>query len=214
MLKKILKWLLGILLIPVLYLLASSILTFIPVNIQEENSEKNESIYLRSNGIHLDLIIPKDQLSPKILDGIEYSEKDQFFSFGWGDKHFYLNTPTWNDLTLRNAFHALFLKDTTLIHITRHLNLQNDWVAIKMDQQELDQINKYIYETFSLDANDRIVLLSGKAYSIYDDFYLANGDLSCFKTCNSWVNEGLKKSGIKACLWTPFDFGLLYFHKE
>ena len=28
------------------------------------------------------------------------------------------------------------------------------------------------------------------------------------------LNSGLKESGIKAGLWTPFDFGLLHMHEK
>ncbi|MFM7854609.1 MAG: DUF2459 domain-containing protein [Flammeovirgaceae bacterium] len=42
-----------------------------------------------------------------------------------------------------------------------------------------------------------------------DSFYEAKGTYNLFFTCNTWVNEGLKKAGLKACLWTPFDSGLL-----
>jgi hypothetical protein len=31
---------------------------------------------------------------------------------------------------------------------------------------------------------------------------------------NTWVNEAFKKSGLKACLWTPFDFILIEKHKS
>ncbi|MFO7721348.1 MAG: DUF2459 domain-containing protein, partial [Gillisia sp.] len=27
-------------------------------------------------------------------------------------------------------------------------------------------------------------------------------------TCNTWVNEALKHSGLKACLWTPIEEGI------
>jgi hypothetical protein len=57
------------------------------------------------------------------------------------------------------------------------------------------------------------IILSERGYTRKDDFYKANGRYSLFKTCNSWVNLGFKESGLKACLWTPFDFGLLRKHK-
>ncbi len=65
-----------------------------------------------------------------------------------------------------------------------------------------------------LNSQNKKILLNNKGYSYNDDFYEALGSFSCFKTCNSWVNSGLKESDIKACLWTPFDFGLLRIHKK
>ncbi len=214
MIKKISKWILAFFLIPVVYLLVSLILTFIPVNNEEEYTEKNKSIYLNSNGVHLSIIIPKNQIDLKLLNGLIYFENDNYFSFGWGDKNFYLNTPNWSDLTFNNAFKALFINSSSLIHLTRYSTTSNDWTEIKVSQNQLNKINQYIYKTFYFDTLDKKVVLNNKGYSNNDDFYEALGSFSCFKTCNSWVNSGLKDSNIKACLWTPFDFGLLYIHKK
>ena len=214
MIKKISKWIIAFFLIPVVYLLVSLILTFIPVNNEEEYTEKNKSIYLNSNGVHLSIIIPKNQIDLKLLNGLIYFENDNYFSFGWGDKNFYLNTPNWSDLTFNNAFKALFINSSSLIHLTRYSTTSNDWTEIKVSQNQLNKINQYIYKTFYFDTLDKKVVLNNKGYSNNDDFYEALGSFSCFKTCNSWVNSGLKDSNIKACLWTPFDFGLLYIHKK
>jgi uncharacterized protein (TIGR02117 family) len=212
--RKILKWILIIVLIPVAYLLVSLILTLIPVNNEPGNSEKNKSIYLNSNGVHLNIIIPKSQIDSTLLAGLEYDENDQYFAFGWGDRNFYLETQTWNDLTFKNAFVALFFKNPTLIHLTRYSSIRGDWAKISVDQIQLKKINQYIFDSFYIDSYNIKVLLPDKGYSINDDFYEASGSYSLFKTCNSWVNTGFKNAGIKACLWTPFEFGLLKLHKN
>jgi len=203
----------AIFIIPVLYIIGSLVLTSIPINNQEELLEKNHSIYLNSNGVHLDVIISKLKLDKDLLDGLKYSENDHYLSFGYGERNFYLNTPNWSDLTLGNSFRALFLKNSTLIHLTRYSSIKDDWVEINIDQNQMSNINRYISQTFYLDTLNNKVLLANQGYANNDDFYEAKGRFSCFRTCNSWVNTGLKESHIKACLWTPFDFGLLYMHK-
>ncbi|MCK5638685.1 MAG: DUF2459 domain-containing protein [Flavobacteriaceae bacterium] len=212
--KKIVKWIIAIILIPIVYFLISLILTFIPINNEEENSEKNNSIYLNSNGVHLNIIIAKDQLHSKLLDGLKYFKNDNYFAFGWGDKNFYLNTPTWSNLTFNNSCRALFLKSASLIHLTRYPTIKGDWVEIKVNQNQLNKINQYIDKTFYLDSLNKKILLNNKGYSYNNDFYESLGSFTCFKTCNTWVNSGLKESDIKACLWTPFDFGLLNMHEK
>ena len=213
-LRKIMKWVFIIVLIPVAYLLVSLILTIIPVNNETGNSENNKSIYLNSNGVHLNIIIPKGQIDSDLLAGLEYDMDDQYFSFGWGDRNFYLETPTWGDLTLKNAFVALFLTSPTLIHLTRYSGTRDDWAEIKVDQDQLNKINQFINESFYYDPQNKKVMLNNKGYSNNDDFYEALGSYSYYKTCNSWVNTGLKSVGIKACLWTPFEFGLLGMHQN
>ncbi|MDA3906412.1 MAG: DUF2459 domain-containing protein [Bacteroidales bacterium] len=212
--RKIAKWIIAIILFPFAYFLLSLILTFIPVNNKQDYSEKTSSIYLNSNGVHLNIIIAKNQLDTELLDGLRFLKNDNYFSFGWGDRKFYLNTPEWSDLTFNNAFQALFLKSQTLIHLTRYSTSETDWVEINVTQHQLDKINQYIYKSFYSDSLNNKILLHYKGYSQNDDFYEAVGTYSCFKTSNSWVNKGLNQSDIKACLWTPFDFGLLRIHRK
>ncbi|WP_108866653.1 TIGR02117 family protein [Aquimarina aquimarini] len=214
LIKRILKYLTIILTPPLLYLITSLVLTHIPVNNTKNDHNKPHPIYLSSNGVHLDIIIQKDDLISAVLKDQIYTSKAQYFSFGWGDKSFYVETPNWADLTITNGFKALFLESPTLLHVTRYSSIQNDWIELKVDKKQLKKINEYIYKTFQLDSDQKKVLLPGLGYYINDDFYEAKGSYSCFKTCNSWVNSGLKKSNIKACLWTPYDFGVLNMHQQ
>ncbi|MDD2549362.1 MAG: DUF2459 domain-containing protein [Bacteroidales bacterium] len=211
--RKIVKWILYFLLIPVLYILISLILTVITIDRKADGKVSDKSIYLSTNGVHLYIVLPKKDLDSLLLSGIKHNATDNFLSFGWGDENFYMNTPAWGDLTFNNAFRALFLKSTTLIHITRHKQKYSDWVEIKLNEHELQKLNAYLLNTFETDKNGTKAIPKIKGYSSTDDFYKANGSYSCFKTCNSWVNTGFKESGLKSCLWTPFDFGLLYKYK-
>jgi len=207
------KWLLYSLLIPVLYVLISLLLSAITVNTTVSNDLKNKSIYLSTNGVHLDVIIPKQDIDTLLLAGLKHTTKDQYLAFGWGDENFYINTPTWGDLTFSNAFKAIFLKSSTLMHVTRYHTKYTNWVEVKVNQTELNAINTYILNTFKTDSQNAKLILENKGYTAIDDFYKAKGSYSCFKTCNSWVNTAFKNSGLKACLWTPFDFGLMHKYK-
>ncbi len=207
--KKIFKWLLFILLIPISYLIISLILSAITINSKTSNNDLSKSVYLSTNGVHLDIILPKKDIDSMLLSGIKYENIEKYISFGWGDENFYINTPTWGDLTFNNAFKAMFLKSSTLIHITRYKQKHSDWVEIKVNEIELRKLNIYLLNTFEKDEKGMKILLKNKGYFSMDDFYKSKGSYSCFKTCNSWVNTGFKESGLKSCLWTPFDFGLL-----
>ncbi|WP_405207506.1 DUF2459 domain-containing protein [Aquimarina sp. LLG6339-5] len=207
--KKLLKWLLFILLIPISYLIISLILSAITINSKTSHKELSKSIYLTTNGVHLDIILSKKNIDSMLLSGIKYDNTDNYLSFGWGDKNFYINTPTWGDLTFNNALKAMFLKSSTLMHVTRYKQKHSDWIEIKVNEIELQKLNTYLLNTFEKDEKEMKIILKNKGYSSKDDFYKSKGSYSCFKTCNSWVNTGFKESGLKSCLWTPFDFGLL-----
>ncbi len=211
--NKILKYLLYILVLPAIYLIISLILTEITIERKANSSISNKFIFLNSNGVHLEIILSIKDVHPQLLKDLIYSENENYLSFAWGDENFYINTPTWNDLTFNNAFQALFMKSSTLMHVTRYRNKQSSWIKIEVNEDELKKLNKYIFNSFKKDKKGNKIILKNKGYSRTDNFYKAKGNYSCFKTCNTWVNSGFIKSGLKSSFWTPFDYGLIKKYK-
>lgn len=208
-LRKLLRFILILFFIPIIYLGSALILTAITIEPESNVIPKDEVVYLNTNGVHLDVVIPKHKMTEELSESLVVNAEDQYVSFGWGDENFYLNTPTWGDLTFTNAFSALFLESSTLMHITRYRAQQKDWIEVKLTKDQFQKLNFYIANSFKTNSNGVKYLLEGQGYSSRDEFYKANGSYSCFKTCNSWVNTGFKESEMKSCLWTPFDFGLM-----
>ncbi len=211
--EKIVKWILYLLAIPIAYVIIAFILTEITVDRTEVNTVNNVIIYLNTNGVHLNVVLPKNAIDINLLKDLEFEDSEKYISFGWGDENFYINTPTWGDLTFKNAFTAMFLESMTLIHLTRYKNKKYDWVEVKINKSELDKLNKYILNSFKKDKSGNKIILQGVKYSTNDNFYKANGSYSCFNNCNTWVNSAFKESGLKSCYWTPFDFGLINKYK-
>ena len=122
--------------IPLGYLVISIILTNITVNKSENETDNNKLVYLSSNGVHLNIIIHQNDLEIELKNGLEFTEHEEYLSFGWGDENFYLNTPTWDDLTFGNAFSALFLNSTSLIHLNRYRYIRKSWVEVRSREAE------------------------------------------------------------------------------
>ena len=213
LLKRIVMFLLVVFAIPLTYIVVDFLLSAITVNKEDNSNVHNNRIYLFSNGVHLDIAIPKSSIDANLLSGLENIENGNYLSFGWGDKGFYLDTPTWSELKFSTAFRAGFMKSTTLMHVTKYGQQQGDWIEIMIDDQELKLLNDYIFQSFNCDEQARKIILPNKGYSAFDNFYKANGSYSLFKTCNTWLNTGFKRSGLKACYWTAFDRGLLKKYK-
>ncbi|QCE43184.1 DUF2459 domain-containing protein [Psychroserpens sp. NJDZ02] len=207
--KKIIKWFLYFFLIPTTYIIVSLLLSSITIERKESHSNVKKLIYLNTNGVHLDILIPIENINSFVLSDLKYNKNEKYLSFGWGDENFYINTPTWGDLTFSNAFKAMFLKSSTLMHVTRYKQKHSDWTAIKVTPSELDKLNTYLLNTFETTKNGKKIIIKNKAYSSTDNFYKSKGSYSCFNTCNSWVNNAFKESDLKSCFWTPFDFGLI-----
>jgi uncharacterized protein (TIGR02117 family) len=210
---RILKCFAYMLLVPVSYLLIALLLSIIPIDRKNTDQVFDRTIFLSTNGIHTDVILSKADMDSSLFLGLKVEPSDQYLAFGWGDENFYLNTPTWGDLTFRTAFVALFLKSPSLIHVTRYKTLSANWIEIKISKAELTKLNAYLLESFEYDEDGRKIILADQGYTSMDDFYKAKGSFSCFKTCNTWLNTGLKKSGLKSCVWTPFNFGILSKYK-
>lgn len=198
-----------LLLLPITYLLSALALTCIPINTPTANQETKHAIWLTTNGVHLDFVLPIEDVSPELLQGLRLPVGSRYVAFGWGDANFYLNTPTWGDLTFANAVNALFLESPTLMHVTGYRNQIKSWVKVSLSAKQLSEINSYLLQGFKLNESSYKVWVANQAYSKADSFYEANGNYTALNTCNSWVNKGLKKANLPACLWTPFDFGIL-----
>lgn len=207
--KTILRYLLYGLGVPVSYVLVSLVLSWISIDRVDPVTDAPHSIYLSTNGVHLYIIMPRKTLHRSFLSKLRHQQNASYFSFGWGDAAFYRQTPTWEDLTFRNAFRALFLKSAALMHVTRYRKKSARWVEIKLSERALEKLNHYLCHSFQTDRDTRQFIFDSKGYTTKDDFYKAKGSYSCFKTSNTWVNSAFKASGLKSCLWTPFDFVLL-----
>ena len=175
---------------------------------QECHTEKE--IYIASNGIHLDIYFPVSALPNSFRETMDIPLGVSLISFGWGDKQFYLNTPTWDEFKLSVALKALFLKGDAALHITYHHFKNSSWIKLVICEHQYDLLLDYILKTFRRDERNHLIEIIDSGYSDNDRFYEAHGNLSPVNTCNQWVNKGLKRAEIKTSIWSPFDYGVLY----
>lgn len=209
--RKIVKYLGYSFLSILFYLIISILLSYITVN-KQPIKNPTTFVYLSTNGIHLSLILPAEHLSKEVKQGIFLPTDSKFVSFGWGDENFYLNTPTWSDVKLKYAFGALFLNNSTLLEVSSYHFQLKKWVKVPVNSEQLHKLNEYITGAFKTDGDTQKILINQNMYPT-SQLFKANGSYSPVKTCNTWVNTGFKKSGIKASYWTLFDFGLLNKYK-
>ncbi|MES2691011.1 MAG: TIGR02117 family protein [Bacteroidota bacterium] len=188
------------------------------IGVNKTQSEKGDiPVFILTNGVHTDIMVP---VHTPVIDWsreIRFSNtrrKDtlaQWVAFGWGDKGFYLETPTWADLTFSTAFKAMFGLSHSAIHATFHDQLKEDerTRALYLSETQYKKLVGYIQESLQLDGQKMPVYINTSAnYGNDDAFYEGTGSYSLFHTCNTWANNGLKACGQKACFWTPFDTGI------
>ena len=192
------------------------------IEVDKEIAEnQNIAIYILSNGVHTDLVLPTKNSFKDWTTDIKYSDTKsadstyKYLAFGWGDKGFYLETPEWKDLKTSVAVAAATGLGTTAVHTNFLKKIVENELCKKiiLNKEQYLKLVQYIDNTFKKDAYAKVTHIQTTAnYNNNDAFYEANGSYSVLKTCNTWANDGLKVSGQKCCLWTPFDFSILEKH--
>ena len=211
--KYFLRLLVGIFIPIISYLLIGLVLSLISTNPDKIECTEKREIYIASNGIHLDIIIPKRWMKYNLVQELGIPHQANFVSFGWGDKGFYLETPTWDQLTFRVAAKAIFFKSETAMHVDYNLRKSNSWNALMICEKQCDELIEFVMSSFRRNENGQLIPIDAPGYFETDRFYEAYGSYTVINTCNHWVNIGLKQSQVKTSIWSPFDYGVLYHVK-
>ncbi len=189
------------------------------ITIGRETGSKDEiTIYIKTNGVHTDIVVPVKNAQQDWSREVQFTNTQlgdtagiQYLAMGWGDKGFYLETPTWGDLKFSTAFKAATGLSTTAIHATYYhvMHEGEDCKKIVISTEQYNRLIKYITGSFQHDDAGHVEhIVTHANYGDNDAFYEAKGSYSMFYTCNTWANCALKSCGQRACLWTPFDKGI------
>ena len=215
-LKKLLKYFAIFILSLFAYLLIVTLLSFVSVNEDVAENHGEIPIYILTNGVHTDIVLPikNDYHDWSTQLKFEHTKsKDstyQYAALGWGDKGFYMETPTWADLKASTALKAASGLSTTAMHVTFYKDLKESKSCKKL-QISSDNYKKlilFINESFQTKSGEFLKIETDAVYGKHDVFYEANGSYSLFYTCNSRANQALKAANQKAALWTISDSGI------
>jgi len=177
-----------VLLVPLgIYLTTAAVLGRVPVNARWTEPAQGITIFVQTNGVHTGIVLP---------DG-----PHRWRAFGWGDKAFYLNTPSWADMRPVTLIAALAGSGETVVHVDRLGDFVPDenWRPLRLRPSEYSLLRAYIAAT--LEPGGTAI----PGYGPDDSFYPARGHYSALITCNVWVSRGLAHAGVKTGTWTPFE---------
>ncbi len=205
--------------IPITYFVAALVLGTVPANVAWREADRGITIFVRTNGVHTWIMMPKVN---QYMDWSAYAPgahlrdprygRGDYVAIGYGNREFYLNTPTWGDLSVHTAASALAGRGTTLLHVEHeHRPWPSEWQRpIVVTPQEYRRLVAFIRARFRLDANGRTIPLIGRGYREWDMFYEANGGYSLVLTCNEWTGRALRAAGIRTGLWTPLEQSVMW----
>ena len=186
------------------------IIGLIPINNDFTASKDGVTIYLTSSAVHADIIVPiktdsldwQTAFSNSLING-DISNASHI-AFGWGDRGFFLETETWEDLKLSVGLKALFLPSQSSMHVSfMRPEHYLDKVAVTITQKQYQKLSNFIDRSFAKGVNGEYVQIQGYAYWNNDAFFNAQGHYHLFNTCNSWVGRALRESGIRVPWFTP-----------
>jgi len=200
-----------------LYFLCAAIFSSIIVN-KNQNQPKEMAVYISTNGFHTDIVMPVKTEITDWSEKIKFSDtksKDNiqnFVAVGWGNEDFFINIPSWSELKLSIAVRAGLGIGSSAMHTTFYRSVREDESCRKIElskSQYIDLVN-FIESYFIKDPQGNFINISTpNTYGNTDAFYKANGRYTPFFTCNTWVNSALKNAGLRSCLWTPFQGGII-----
>lgn len=206
------RFLEGMLAITTIYFICYFLISFKTIDALPVQEPKNIQIYLSTNGVHTDFVIPirsqlkNWELELNISDALKVDTFQTHFAIGWGDKNFFLKTKNWGDLTVGTAAKAIFGTGEGAMHLVlccpKDLD-PNTLIPLKLTEKQYQKLCSFISESFSRE-NDQVNRIAIHPYGPYNLFFDSSRSYSMLYTCNSWTNEGLKVSGQKCCVWTPF----------
>jgi uncharacterized protein (TIGR02117 family) len=195
-----------------LYTFTAFLLMLFPTS-ATKNSDQSTTSYisithdLAHANIMLDLSrssIAWHTLLPKLIPA-----KQGYLLIGWGDKDLYQSTPTWGDLKTSVALKALFINTSAVLHVYYFPTIdprQTNITTLPINSTISQAIEHHILQTFQ-DSPPR---LSSMGYTDADRFYSAKGKYNIFMTCNTWVGDLLRKSGVSISRWTPFSYNIIH----
>jgi uncharacterized protein (TIGR02117 family) len=184
--------------------------------------DKKYEIFIKSNGVHTDIVLPikSDIINWSELFPFENTlSKSTDFSYvgiGWGDKGFYLDTPTWSELKVSTALIAGTGLGNAALHITYYKDILEDDLtySMKIDENQYKSIILSVKKSLQWLNEKPIYINTTAQYGQNDAFYEAIGSYSIFHTCNTWTNNVLKNANLLSSKWVAFDDGILYQYKN
>ncbi len=220
-LKTLKALLICVLIVIITYLSAAILGSILIVNRNFTEPETGIPIYITSNGVHTSFILPTEADNfnwKKFVPISDFSPQclhSKYICFGWGNKEFYMNTPEWKNIRLKTLARAAIPSETALS--VRYLNYQpqesENTLRLSISANQYAELTSYIASSFQFDSSGNIIKSQNKTMQ-FEQFYNGLGHYSAFFTCNNWTADGMKKAGISAPLWSPFDKGILYVLKR
>jgi uncharacterized protein (TIGR02117 family) len=181
-------------------------------------SADSVELLIVANRFHADLIFPVEGAGTDwthFLGGATLPCATHV-AIGWGDRAFYLETPTLADITLGTAASAVLGLGPAVLHVSWYARPMagGGTRRLMVSPDQARRLAAYVRSSFALDAAGRPQIVPSVRHAANDAFYEATGRWSPLVTCNEWLARGLRASGIRTGFWAPFASGVTRYLPE
>lgn len=200
---------------PLAYLIAAVAGALIPANPAWRPPPQGTIIFVQTNGVHTSIVVPAATAGidwTRLIRAEHIARPDlagDHFAIGWGQREFFLKTPTWADLKPDIAIQALFGGGGTLMHVEhlRQPTADRELRPILVSSEQYRRLSRFILDSFHLTPDGRLIPIHSP--SATETFYEARGTYHLFATSNEWTGAALRAAGIRVGIWTPFAQSVL-----
>lgn len=196
--------------LPALYIAASIALALIPGPGPDHSGPVTRTIGLIQGPIHTDILFP---LTPETrarfafaeAAGVPVSHPDaEWLMFGWGSAAFYTTAGTYADITA-SALLTAATGDSAVIRldVTGPLPPMENLRFLPLSEPQFQALLTRTLAAFATETP-----LDHPGFTGLDAFFPAHGRFHLLRTCNVWLGETLRASGIPFGLWTPANWSV------
>ncbi|MHA7818532.1 MAG: DUF2459 domain-containing protein [Erythrobacter sp.] len=175
-------------------------------------AEPTIAVMVGHNGIHTEIAMPlvsieKDWRTTFPASDIEAALRPYtHVSVSWGERKFFLETPTWADVDPVTVLQAM-VGGEGVLHVAHYVRPapSDDYRVMHLRPHEYRALVAVIER--QLDPPGVREVLPG--YGAHDVFYTASGTYHIGNTCNQWTSDRLAAAGVRIGMWTPFPGGVM-----
>jgi uncharacterized protein (TIGR02117 family) len=189
-----------------------------PVNRTYVPSPDGIAIYIASNGVHTDIMVPIttnvfDWRTILLAEHFQQSTTSfEYVALGWGDREFYVNTPAWEDMSAITTARAMLLPTDTIMHAQfGYVRSESDsFRKVSLSVAQYERLVASLRSSFQLDTVGNPIRLNVEPYNRLDCFYRGAGTYHALNTCNCWTGRMLRETGVKAGWFTPTPNSVMF----
>lgn len=182
-------------------------------------------IYVSGGAMHTNLFVP---VETPVFDWRPHLDLNQvgkspaadyrYLQFGWGDRIFYTETPSWDQMNYGSALRALFAPgNTSALMLKGHATVprypQETLKGVCLQEADYLALMQFLQGAFETDDRGKPIRL-GAGQDGDSSFYAAHGYYSVLRTCNSWTAEALRAANVNTPVWGGLAPAVMYHLKD